>query len=970
LPNYLRSIGVKLLHDVVQRASDPLGLPSKVFRRGTCLRKYGQPMKITSSLFEAFIKCPTKCYLRSTGQAGSGNAYAEWVQAQNDAYRAEAGKRLVSGVPEAEVVIAPPAAEDLKAAKWRLAFDLPMEAANMEARLHAVQRLPSEGRGRPSQFIPIRFTFFNKLNKDDRLLLAFDALALSEALGREITVGKIIHGDDHATLKIKVESLLGTARKIAGKMSPLLTGGAPPDLILIRHCVECEFRDLCRLKAVEKDDLSLITGITEKERRRLRKKGILTLTQLSYTFRPKRPRKRIAARHENYHPALKALAIRERKIHIVGTPELKIEGTPVFLDVEALPDREFYYLIGAVAETATGVEPRSFWADSPDQEKTIWADFLAFLATVPNPILVHYGSFETAFLKRMCSQYGGPPPDQVPVVNAVEQSLNLLSFLFGRVYFPTYSNGLKEVGAFVGARWEAPGASGVQSLVWRYKWEETHYGSFKQDLLAYNRDDCQAVRLLTAELKEIGRMAASRKDVDYAYAPKRHATEQGAAVHGHLEAILASAHSDYERTRIHFRKRQQGQGEAPCSRRISPIKARHFSAKAGKVVPVPTLERCPIHQSKLLEQSEQEARHTIIHLAFTKTGCRKVLTTYVGKRAYCRTCRESFVPHIIARLKSRIFGESVVAWVAYHRVALRVPLGAISRSMLDLFSIIVNESTLVGLINRAAERHKLTENLLWQQILRSPVIHVDETKINILGTIQYVWVLTDGKHAVFRLTANRETQFLGEFLAGYEGTLVSDFYPGYDSMPCRQQKCLVHLIRDLNDDLWKNPFNSEYERFVVNVRNLLVPILEDVEKYGLKQRHLRKHEKAVARFYKRSIDVAVSQCEITAKYQKRFIHYRESLFTFLGLNGIPWHNNVAENAIRHLAVQRKISNCFYCKGATEYLRLLGVAQSCRLQRKSFLHFLLSGCANVDEFKKSHYRKRETDSLKPALEPPL
>lgn len=58
--------------------------------------------------------------------------------------------------------------------------------------------------------------------------------------------------------------------------------------------------------------------------------------------------------------------------------------------------------------------------------------------------------------------------------------------------------------------------------------------------------------------------------------------------------------------------------------------------------------------------------------------------------------------------------------------------------------------------------------------------------------------------------------------------LVSDFYGGYDSMPCRQQKCWSHLIRDLNDDLWKNPFLEEYEQFVVQVRNLILPIFQDV----------------------------------------------------------------------------------------------------------------------------------------------
>jgi hypothetical protein len=112
-------------------------------------------MKLTSALFEAFLKCPTKCYLRSTGQAGTGNAYAEWVREQNEGYRAEAGKRLMAGLPESEVVVAPPATENLKTATWRLALNLPVQAGNVDSRIHAVERVPPQGRGRPAQFIQL-----------------------------------------------------------------------------------------------------------------------------------------------------------------------------------------------------------------------------------------------------------------------------------------------------------------------------------------------------------------------------------------------------------------------------------------------------------------------------------------------------------------------------------------------------------------------------------------------------------------------------------------------------------------------------------------------------------------------------------------------------------------------------------------------------------------------------------------------
>ena len=104
----------------------------------------------------------------------------------------------------------------------------------------------------------------------------------------------------------------------------------------------------------------------------------------------------------------------------------------------------------------------------------------------------------------------------------------------------------------------------------------------------------------------------------------------------------------------------------------------------------------------------------------------------------------------------------------------------------------------------------------------------------------YVWVFTEGRHVVFRLTDKREAAVVHELLAGYKGVLVSDFYPGYDAMECRQQKCWVHLIRDLNDDLWKFPFDDELQEFILRIKNLFLPMIEGIDKHDLKARNLRK----------------------------------------------------------------------------------------------------------------------------------
>ena len=189
-------------------------------------------MKITTPLFEAGLKCLTKCFLRSHAQTGTGNAYADWVRTQVESYRNAGMKGVVVGAEHDECIIGSPGTENWKTVKWRLAVDLVALAQDLESSLHAVERVPSEGRGQTGQFIPIRFIFTNKLTWDDKLLLAFDALVLSDMLGRKVGLGKIIHGDDHATLKVKTPTLAREVRKLIGKVTTLLSSPSPPDLIL------------------------------------------------------------------------------------------------------------------------------------------------------------------------------------------------------------------------------------------------------------------------------------------------------------------------------------------------------------------------------------------------------------------------------------------------------------------------------------------------------------------------------------------------------------------------------------------------------------------------------------------------------------------------------------------------------------------------------------------------------------------
>jgi hypothetical protein len=125
--------------------------------------------------------------------------------------------------------------------------------------------------------------------------------------------------------------------------------------------------------------------------------------------------------------------------------------------------------------------------------------------------------------------------------------------------------------------------------------------------------------------------------------------------------------------------------------------------------------------------------------------------------------------------------------------------------------------------------------------------------------------------------------------------------------------------------------------------------METIQIYGLRKRNMNKFKKHVDAFYAKTILNKHYKSETTMKYQNRFIRHRESLFTFLEHDEIPWHNNTAETALRHLTIQETISRTFYEGVTPHYLRLLGIRQTCRFQGKSFFKFLFSGETDLDKF---------------------
>jgi hypothetical protein len=211
---------------------------------------------------------------------------------------------------------------------------------------------------------------------------------------------------------------------------------------------------------------------------------------------------------------------------------------------------------------------------------------------------------------------------------------------------------------------------------------------------------------------------------------------------------------------------------------------------------------------------------------------------------------------------------------------------------------------------------------------------------------------------------------LYKHLEDFKGVLISDFYAAYEGIDCLQQKCLIHLIRDLNNNLVDSPYDEELKRIAQEFAGLLRLIVEMVDRYGLSCYHLRKHKKSVERFYKQLTSRDLTS-EAAMKWKGRFEKDRDGLFTFLEHDGVSWNNNNAEHAIKAFARLRDVlAGSVTATALEDYLILLSICQTCEYRGLDFFDFLRSGEKDVHAFAESRAGRRRQPRATPLTGSPV
>jgi len=917
---------------------------------------------LTERIFESSLDCMYKCRLLLKGRHGNKTEYEEHIRRFAAMYQRAAIARLQELNPETKIAYIDRVTPCALHSDAQLLIIRRVEVNGLRSDSVVLARAEN---GRDS-YQPVLFYRYEEINIRAKLLLAFRAALIEKATGVALRRGQIIYGQDFNQVQIPLSTYVAKTEGMISRINELAIQQEPA-LFLCPHCEICEFESRCHARAVAENNLSLIQGIGRQTIEEQARKGIFTLNQYSHTFRSRRLPKRVRNPSKPRYFALQARALRDNKIYIHGHPTLPGAETSIYFDVEGIPSRRsYYYLIGMLVVSESGELYQCFWANDRLDQPTMFARFCEAVATYPNASLFHFGAYEARSLKEMREYVG----DQYrPILDRILGSChNVLAVLHHHCYFPTYSNRLKDIAGFLGYQFDNQVHSGIGSIVFRERWEETPNQVLKAALMTYNRQDCEALKLVCEFVGKSTILAAARETVpgqeaEVVSADSLRKVGEGTRpvyrkpefIYPEFELANKCAYFDYQRDRVFARTQRPSVRSRPT--RVKITQRRLSLATNVREV----LRTCSACGSKKLRREKQFVRWQIdLKFYKTKIGVKKWQPRYIVSHYRCAKCGLNFtLPTTPFVASNRLrYGHGLMCWCVYQSIVGQQSMLSVQRGLKEIFDLSISNQCMYRFKETLASYYTELRKEILESVLRADVIHIDETSVKLRKTLGYVWVISSASDVCYLFRDSREGSFLKDLLGTYQGTLVSDFFTAYDSLKCRQQKCLVHLMRDINDDLRRNPYDQELRSIAEPFAKLLKDIILTIDQYGLRRRHLHKYAKAAE---KMCIALAKRRFKsvCASKYQSRFEKYGDRLFTFLNHDGVPWNNNNAEHAVHRFAKIRRIADGTFTRSSVEKLLvLLSVLETCEYRRVKPLKFLLSGHRQLHELEGSQKERGE------------
>ena len=316
--------------------------------------------------------------------------------------------------------------------------------------------------------------------------------------------------------------------------------------------------------------------------------------------------------------------------------------------------------------------------------------------------------------------------------------------------------------------------------------------------------------------------------------------------------------------------------------------------------------------------------------------------SHSGWCPHCRKMYEAPLPSAIAR--GGLVGPSLTAWIAFLKGACHASYSTIRKFLRDVVRVTISRGELariIGKVRRALEQpyQELLDDLPGQARL-----NLDETGHKQNGDRMWTWCFRASLYTLFKIDPTRSADVLIDVLgAEFDGVLGCDYFSAYRryQRECGVllQFCLAHLIRDVKflTTLPDARDRAYGERLRAALRELFAVI--------------HRRERLTAVDFQKQLEAAraeVMRCgtsdvpatKSSRNLAKRFETHGESYFRFMTTPGVEPTNNLAEQAIRFVVIDRLITQGTRSEVGNRWSeRIWTVIATCGQQGRSVFAYL-------------------------------
>ena len=289
------------------------------------------------------------------------------------------------------------------------------------------------------------------------------------------------------------------------------------------------------------------------------------------------------------------------------------------------------------------------------------------------------------------------------------------------------------------------------------------------------------------------------------------------------------------------------------------------------------------------------------------------------------------------------YGNGVKAHAVYLSQYQLIPYQRVQEYFQDQLSLPISAGSIYNFNQQAFALSKQFEQKLIDKLIASPLLHADETGINIGGKLHWLHCHSNERWTLFYAHTRRGTDAMNEkgVLPKFSGILCHDHWkPYYQYTACLLALCNAHHLREL-----ERAYEQDHQQWARQMQALLQDINTDVKTQGgtlpAEQADIYTER------YRDLLKQAENECPPPDEKKKhkqrgrikrskarnlleRLQLYEQDVLRFMTNPIAPFSNNQGENDLRMIKVHQKISGCFRSKeGADIFCRIRSYLSTCR-----------------------------------------